>query len=271
MKNEMRIGIFDSGIGGLTVLSECIKGTAGVSYYYYGDNRNAPYGARGRSEITRFVKTAMEKFAEIGVSAAVLACNTATAVCAEQMRNAFSFPVIGMEPAVKPAAEICKHALVLATPRTAESERLQSLLSRFPQCHFTVFPAAKLAGAIEATLTTGAPFDLTEHLPQGRFDGVVLGCTHYIYFRREISDFYGVPVFDGNAGTANRLLSLLDRSFCGRDDHLTPQNTNVCLFQNLNGITRNNVYFVGKDGGINKKVYKSEQMFQFQAKKIFIF
>ncbi len=257
-----KIGIFDSGIGGLTVLSECVKRAPFFTYYYYGDNKKAPYGGRSRKEITEFVRIAMREFEERGVDAAVLACNTATAVCAEEMRREFSFPIIGMEPAVKLAGKQCRHALVLATERTAESARLKNLLVQTAQCEFTVFPAPRLAGAIEAHLTFGEKLTLSDHLPKGNFDGVVLGCTHYIYFRREIADFYAAPVFDGNAGTAKRLLSLWESGKIGKADHREFQKTNVCSYQNMNKTVKNRVFFVGSGGKLNENLYKSEQMFQ---------
>lgn len=258
MEKEVRVGIFDSGIGGLTVLSECVKRAPQCTYYYYGDNAHAPYGERSVEEITGFVRRAMCFFRDVGVDAAVLACNTATAVCAEEMRREFCFPIIGMEPAVKPAGERCKNVLILATPRTVESERLKRLVSASPQCAFTPFPAHALAGAIEAHFISGKKLTLSDHLPEGEFDSVVLGCTHYVWFRREISAFYGgIPVFDGNAGTVNRLVSVLELQGIGTDDHRKLQFPNKCLTKNL----KIKVHFVGSGGKINENIYKSERMF----------
>ena len=203
------VGVFDSGIGGLTVLSECARRLPDCDYLYFGDNAHAPYGSRSPEEITSLVRTALRVFDAYGADAAVLACNTATAVCARAMREEFSFPVVGTEPAVKPAAFRCAQALVLATPRTVRSERLRRLVGNFPQCSFTLFAPVGLAGAIEQAEGQAGAIDLKEHLPRGKYDGVVLGCTHYIYLRKEISAFYRAPVFDGNRGTAERLAAVL--------------------------------------------------------------
>lgn len=243
-----RVGIFDSGIGGLTVLYECIRRAPQVKYYYFGDNARAPYGSRSPEEIAAFVREALIRFQKMRVDAVVLACNTATAVAARRMREEFAFPIIGMEPAVKPAGKVCRKVLVLATPRTAESVRLKSLTESFPDCVFKIFPAADLAAAIERFYSSGREFELGAHLPRGSFDGVVLGCTHYVFCRDEIARFYKAPVFDGNEGTAKRLFSLLNLSDIGTDDHLISRRI---LIKTLKKQTK----FVGSNKNINKNVF----------------
>ncbi len=256
----VRVGVFDSGIGGLTVLKACVGKLPDCLFYYYGDNARAPYGSRPCGEIVRFVSEALRRFERIGVDAAVLACNTATAVCAEQMRAAFPFPVVGVEPAVRPAALQCSRVLVLATPRTAESDRLRRLLTRYPQCEFTVCALPHLAGAIERALTLGETLTISDHLPAGRYDGVVLGCTHYVFFRQEIARFYGCRVFDGGEGTANRLKSLFAEQFGrkenGIDDHSQPeQNPNICFTKKCKEKENRGVIFLGNGGKVNESVY----------------
>ncbi|MDE7158240.1 MAG: glutamate racemase, partial [Clostridiales bacterium] len=179
MKKTPLVGMFDSGIGGLTVLRECVRLLPNCRFLYYGDNDHVPYGSKTEEEIYSYTERAMEYFLRAGVNAAVLACNTATAVAAEGLRKRFPFPIVGLEPAVKPASEACKNVLVLATPRTAESGRLHRLVERF-SCRFHIVPAPELAAAIERNLTQGEPFSIADYLPKGEFDGVVLGCTHYV-------------------------------------------------------------------------------------------
>ena len=263
----MRIGVFDSGVGGLNVLGACMQRLPHALFYYFGDNSHAPYGSLSSAEIARYVGRAFSRFARLHVSAAVLACNTATAVCAEQMRARFSFPVIGMEPAIAPAARACRNVLVLATPRTAESERLQRLISRFPQCRFTVCALPALAGAIERCFLTGEKVTISDHLPPGRYDGVVLGCTHYVFFGQEIADFYGVPVFDGVLGTANRLEQVLcmrqKSCFYGTGDHLqAEQNPNKCFIKKYRKRLREGVIFLGNGKKINKMVFLTNICFK---------
>ena len=262
-----RIGVFDSGVGGLTVLAACMKKLAGCSFYYFGDNAHAPYGNRSEAEITEFVFRGLRRFRRIGVDAAVLACNTATAVCAERARNAFAFPVVGMEPAVRPAAASCRRVLVLATPLTAASRRLERLTASFPDTSFTICGLSGFAGAIERALTCGEPLTISDHLPQGRYDGVVLGCTHYVFFRDEIARFYGCKVFDGGEGTANRLQSLLIQkhkySLFGTDDHFDPsQNPNICFTKKYKEMRKFRVFFLGNSAKTNKSVFLTNICFK---------
>lgn len=268
---EKRIGIFDSGVGGLTVLSACQTLMPEAAFYYLGDNGNAPYGSRPAAEIETLVRGAMTVFRALGVDAAVLACNTATAVCAETMRREFAFPVIGMEPAVRLAARHCKHAIVLCTPRTAESVRLAALCASIPSCRFTVLPADGLAGEIERAFAAGESPRAEEFLPRphpaATFDpapdGIVLGCTHYLFVRSRIEAFYGLPAFDGNLGTAQRLRSVLSepdfghlfRDGKGTGDHHNPP------FSEPNRLAKSPV-FLGKWAELNEKTYKTNKCFQ---------
>ncbi len=263
----LSVGIFDSGIGGLTVLRACARLLPGVRFYYFGDNRHAPYGNRPPGEIFRFVRSALGRFGRLGVDAAVLACNTATAVCAERLRGEFPFPVVGTEPAVRLAAARCKNALVLCTPRTAASGRLRALIGESEGCRFTVCPCPGLAAAVERS--DPGDIDLSLHLPQGEFDGVVLGCTHYSFLRREISAFYGAPVFDGNEGVARRLAAVLGeegRRKAGFSDHFRKElnKTSSAAFDREK-MTESNIIFIGSNKNRNKKRYEQTFIFDFST------
>ncbi len=255
---EVRVGVFDSGIGGLTVLKACLAAAPHFRYFYYGDNLRAPYGGRPPEEIAAFTQQAFERFRAEGTDAAVVACNTASAVCLGSLRRKFSFPVVGMEPAVAPAARLCKKILILCTPYTAGSSRLRTLLARFPARTFTVHAAPRLAGAIEDRFLRGVPFDLCDHLPRGEWDGVVLGCTHYGFFRREISAFYGAPVFDGAEGTARRLLAVVSSPDLD-GEWKEKAKTNKSLPSEWSKTAANRVVFLGDSAENNRKVLK--QMF----------
>lgn len=262
------MGVFDSGIGGLTVLAACVRRLPAARFYYLGDNARAPYGSRTEEEITRFVRAALHRFERLRVKAVVLACNTATAVCAERMRAEFSFPIIGMEPAIAPAAKTCRRILVLATPRTAQSDRLHALLGRFPACSFSVVPLPSLAGAIERHFRFGENLTLSDYLPGIACDGVVLGCTHYAFFQREIGDFYKVPVFDGADGAARRLQSVLaeEKKYAGigtADHFLGKQNPNKCFTKKYKKGQNGGVFFLGKAKKDNQRVYLTNICFNF--------
>ena len=256
MAQRVCIGVFDSGAGGLGVLFECLRLSHGVRYFYLADEAHAPYGSRTEQEIASYVREGLQIFKALGVDAAVLACNTATAACVEEMRRAFPFPVVGTEPAVRLAERAgCKHALVLVTPRTAQCARFRALLAR-ERDRFTVFSPPRLASAVERFVTEGERFPLSDHLPRGTFDGVVLGCTHYTLVKDEIAAFYASPVFDGNPGTARRVLSLAGRDgqppagiFDHRKGGLT---TNKRSAQECEPTTKNEVFFLNSPKIYNK-------------------
>lgn len=256
MAQRVCIGVFDSGAGGLGVLFECLRLSRGVRYFYLSDEAHAPYGSRTEQEIAAYVREGLQIFEALGVDAAVLACNTATAACVEEMRRAFPFPVVGTEPAVRLAERAgCKHALVLVTPRTAQCARFRALLAR-ERDRFTVFSPPRLASAVERFVTEGERFPLSDHLPRGTFDGVVLGCTHYTLVKDEIAAFYASPVFDGNPGTARRVLSLAGRDgqppagiFDHRKGGLT---TNKRSAQECEPTTKNEVFFLNSPKIYNK-------------------
>ena len=234
------IGFFDSGIGGLTVLSECRKKLGGV-FYYYGDNANAPYGNLSKTEIQDRVFAAFEEFASLNVRAAVLACNTATAICAESLRQKYSFPIVGAEPAVKPAAKVGGEIFILTTRATYESDRFKTLCKkvalRYPNAFLKSFACDALAGEIEKHVTDRA-FDYTPYLPSGTPDAVVLGCTHYIYIRKNLEAFYGCNVYDGNRGIADHLSVVLEKQILPKTDE---------------------IFFLGSGEKVNRTLY--ERMF----------
>ena len=261
--------VFDSGIGGLGVLYECVRRLPRVDFAYFADNYNMPYGRFGREEL---IKISNEKFTQIASynpAAAVVACNTVTAECAEVLRRKYSFPIIGVEPALKPAAEICNKALVLATRATLSSRKFAVLAEKLAgDCDFTFFCPSALAGAIEKNIFNLTRLDLKEHLPEGDFDGVVLGCTHYIFLREEISGRLNCPAFDGNCGTAARLVKILNESvaFSGRKNAdsrklIAMEEINKCS-KNVGNITengrkygKNSIFFVGDSAFKNKQVF----------------
>ena len=208
------IVFFDSGIGGLSVLAECRKCLPFSIFYYYGDNARAPYGNLPRDKIERYVLEIFEEMQALQPSAAVIACNTATALCIDVLRTKYSFPIIGVEPAVFLAAKGGGEIFVLATKATCESERFNALCARtektYPHAIIRPFACPLLAGSIEKHLTD-ENFDFSSHFPKGKPQSVVLGCTHYVFIKEQIESFYGAPTYDGNAGVASRLCDVVDK------------------------------------------------------------
>ena len=206
------IGFFDSGVGGLSVLYACLREVKGYPVYYYGDNRRAPYGNQSINKIRAYAYEAFSFFERVGARVVVIACNTVTALLIDELRLRFPFPIIGVEPAILPAVRRADRILVLATPATAQSERLQALVNKAlalrPEVQVRVVGCNRLASIVEQGLPCN-DMQVTAELPRWDADCVVLGCTHYSFLKREISEFYNVEVLDGNRGVAHRLQIVL--------------------------------------------------------------
>ena len=118
--NNNPIGVFDSGIGGLTVLKKIIEILPNENYIYYADTDNVPYGTKPKDEVKKYINDAVDFLISKKVKAIVIACNTATAIAAEELRKKYDIPIIGIEPAAKPAVQNRgeKRVLIMATPTT---------------------------------------------------------------------------------------------------------------------------------------------------------
>lgn len=207
------IAVFDSGVGGISVLSELVRQMPQESFLYYGDSANAPYGTRTAEEVLRLTRAAVERFVnEWHAKAVVIACNTATGVAIADLRDTYRhFPIIGIEPAIKPAVRAFPggRILVMATPVTLTSEKFRHLMEKYAmEAEIVPAPCPRLARMIEAGELTGP--HLAEYLQEELHpllekgaDGVVLGCTHYPFVKDTIAAVSGAKsIFDGGAGTA---------------------------------------------------------------------
>ena len=209
------VGVFDSGVGGISVLKELVREVPDENYLFFGDSLHAPYGEKTPAEIRSLTMNSIDRLADAGVKAIVIACNTATSAAVAQVRRKYQqkLPVIGIEPAIKPAAEACPHGkvLVMATPATLKLENYAKLSGRLSdEAEFIPVMCRGLAGRIEKG-NLDAP-DLTDMLEKflgsyrGKVDAVVLGCTHYPFVKKQIRRVLGdVRFFDGGAGTARQL------------------------------------------------------------------
>ena len=218
----MKIGVFDSGIGGTTVLAALQELLPNEDYHYIADSENCPYGEKSDEELCRIVTANVEKLKAWGAKIIVVACNTATTRCIGYLRQQYPEIIfIGTEPAIKLAAQTdAKNILVLATPGTIASERTKSLLEKNqkPGQNITLLPCPGLADAIEnyfATDSSKIVDKLTELLAGVPTpDIIVLGCTHYSLIKDFIQDFFpNAKLLDGNLGIARRLKQLLVTSF----------------------------------------------------------
>lgn len=205
----MKIGVFDSGKGGTSVLREIKKLLPDEEYYYLADSKNCPYGDKTDEELYTIVTNNVEFLRDWGAKIIVIACNTATTKCIDKLRKDFKDLIfVGTEPAVKLAVSTgAKNILILATPGTIKSERLATLLkeNQKPGQSITLLPCPGLADAIEHD--KGVDAKLNELLKNAEQpDVVVLGCTHYSLIKDKIQPFFpNAILIDGNVGVAKRV------------------------------------------------------------------
>ena len=206
------IGVFDSGAGGVSVLSQLVKELPEEDFVYYGDSDNAPYGEKPRDWISRRCHDIVDELVESGAKAIVIACNTATSAAAAELRADYAhMPIIGVEPALKPACAAADRILVMATPITLRLDKYQQLAERWGGGHVVIdAPCPGLATRIEqGDLDEADVVRLIDELVgryRGEVDAVVLGCTHYPFVSSAIRTVLGeIPLFDGAEGTARQL------------------------------------------------------------------
>jgi len=215
------IGIFDSGMGGISVLKECIKLMPYENYIYYGDSKNAPYGIKSNEDIIKYSTEICNFLVSKGVKAIIIACNTATSVSVKILREKFSIPIIGMEPAVKPAlVSANKKILVLATDVTLKEKKLKNLIEKYDKNNFTVkIPCAKLVEIVENGLiddinTEKIIKDCFKNINFNNVSTIVLGCTHFIFLKKNFESILGksINIIDGNYGTVKNLKNILEKN-----------------------------------------------------------
>ena len=215
----MKIGVFDSGIGGTSVLEAIKKLLPNEEYYYFADSKNCPYGEKEDDELYRIVKGNVEFLINWGAEIIVIACNTATTRCIEKLREEFKIPFVGTEPAVRLAAKSnANKILVLATPGTIHSERLETLVKENQRQSQVIdlLPCPGLADTIEFNLNKDESKiykklkELLNNLPKD-YDSIVLGCTHYSLIKPLIQEFFpSAELVDGNESIAKRVKELVN-------------------------------------------------------------
>lgn len=216
----MKIGFFDSGVGGLSVLHQALQMLPHEQFVFFADEDHVPYGTKTREQVQEYVGQAFEFLVkQQHVKAIVTACNTATSVAVPAMRQRYDIPIIGMEPAAKKALDLdgTHRVLVIATPITVKGEKLELLIERVDKEHLVdrlalpqlVTFAEKQefnSPAVTAYLQKEfAPYDFKQ------YSAVVLGCTHFNYFKDTMRKLLpgNVHFVDGNEGTVNELIRRL--------------------------------------------------------------
>lgn len=217
------IAVFDSGVGGISVLKHLRRYLPGERFLYYGDSANAPYGSRSTQEVRRLTLEAVEKLTKTyPLKALVIACNTATAAAVEDVRRLYpSLIVVGIEPALKVAADHFPGGRVgvMATEVTLREEKFDLLLHRFDEnCAIAKIAAPGLVQLVEqGKVDTPETLELLHRILdpyRGTLDALVLGCTHYPFVAKAISQVLGedVVLLDGGDGTARETLRRLQNA-----------------------------------------------------------
>ena len=212
------IGVFDSGVGGISALQAMIRVLPQEHFIYYGDTANAPYGTKKTDEVIDCVRQVTARLMKRNIKALVIACNTATGAAAYTLRREMTIPVIGMEPALKPASELRRNGdiLVLATPLTLHQEKFNRLMEKYGDGAVRV-PCTGLMELVEQENWKAAQSYLEEvfalyELKQ--VDAVVLGCTHYVFLKDMIRKMLPdhIAITEGSDGTARQLKRVLARN-----------------------------------------------------------
>ena len=211
-RKEDYIAVFDSGVGGISVLRQLKKLMPNERYLYFGDSANAPYGSRPTTEVRALAMQAAEYLMEQGIKALVVACNTATAAAIETLRQTYpELIVVGIEPALKLAADRFPGGCVgvLATPVTLREEKFHHLVETSSNhCQVIRLPAPGLSDLVEqgkANSPEAEALLLPLLMPWvGKMDALVLGCTHYPFASQTIEGIMGstTVLLDGGEGTA---------------------------------------------------------------------
>ena len=234
MTSTAPIGVFDSGLGGISVVRQIVQDMPHERVLYFGDSANAPYGTKTPQEVRRLSFDIMERFMSQGVKAVVIACNTATSAAVNALRDHYDIPIIGMEPALKvacdrgdtaagdgtaPARHMPQHVIVAATPLTLREHKFAALMDRFKANNMiSPQPCPDLVEIVESGRL--CDHDLVMRTLHGYFDqydmehidSVVLGCTHFVFYRDYFRELLPerAAVIDGNEGTVRHLGVVLE-------------------------------------------------------------
>lgn len=219
IKQENAIGIFDSGLGGISVLRELVNQMPNENYIYYGDSAYAPYGEKSKDQIRERCFEICEFLISQGVKAIVIACNTATSACVDELRIRYPhLSFIGMEPALKVAVhgKVNQHVCVLATKFTLQADKFQKMVHMYENQHHIEYVACpKLVSIVEHNqlMNQEVIMPILNTYVKGwqNLDSIVLGCTHFVFFKQMIKNIthHKVNIIDGNDGTAKHVQYIL--------------------------------------------------------------
>ena len=209
-----KIGIFDSGIGGVTVLKECIRLNPGFEYLYYSDSIHNPYGDQSQDIVIGYCVKIVDLLIRKGCKIIIIACNTASAMAVQYLRNHYSFiRFIAIEPAIKLAYDTNQNGtLVMATKGTMDSQKFHDLYEKYHRDGYYLISCVGLANLIESNKQEEISNYLKDNLSfyKGKVSNVVLGCTHYPLVKEQIKEILGdVSFYDGALGVAKQLKRII--------------------------------------------------------------
>ncbi len=217
----MRIGLFDSGVGGTSIWKELVKVLPNESTIYLADSKNAPYGERSQEEILNLCIKNTELLIKRGVKLIIVACNTATTNAISYLREHYDIPFIGIEPAIKPAALASKNKCVgiLATKGTLNSALFAKTSKNFESIKFVECIGTGLVEKVEAGELDSPELrellkSYLDPMLQQNIDQLVLGCSHYPYLIPVIQDLIGndIPIIDSGFAVAKQTKHILEKS-----------------------------------------------------------
>lgn len=219
----MKIGIFDSGIGGITVFRDLLHEMPDLDYIYVADTLHVPYGPKRPEVVKGYVDDIVSFMMHKGIDALVIACNTATSIAVKSLREKYDIPIIGMEPAIKPALskyDNDKKVIVLATELTLQQDKFNNLVHAINGSERLItIPAPGLVSFAENKVVNGEEVErylneLFIGIDLDNICGIVLGCTHFLYFKQVLQAKLPkhIHIIDGNIGTIKEVKRRLDYS-----------------------------------------------------------
>ena len=217
------IAVFDSGVGGISVLRALREVMPCEDFFYFGDSAYAPYGTKTTEEVRARVFELVDGFRDKGLKACVVACNTATSAAVRALRETYpEYTIVGIEPALKPAvmdrAGEMPNVIVMATPMTIRNEKFHNLMDRYVEmAHIIPLPCPGLMEFVErGEIDSDELYDFVSKLlapfDKDRVDAIVLGCTHYPFVADTVRRVMGneVALYEGGPGTAKETRRRLD-------------------------------------------------------------
>lgn len=241
----LRIGLIDSGMGGLSVLKGLIDGGVCAEYYYLYDNKYHPYGMKSQNELVAIGFSNMQKMIAFGVDIVIIACNTLTSRGINKLRAMFDIPIIGVEPPIKPATISAENILLLATPATIKSDRVVEMIHNYTTKNFYFPDMSALAKLIELNYDKREVLFqfLNENLKKYKnIEAIVIGCTHYNFVIPELQKIFpNAHIFSNIEGVVKRTKYIINKNNFSTANYVITK-----LFTTADELEIEKIYFLCK-------------------------